>query len=405
MKNTKRIFTHSELATAKDCLQKWEYRYLIGWRSMFPSIPTIEGKAIHAALADYYAGSPLGECMNKIDRIFSAYITRVKIEQIDELQESRELCLKVFMNYVEYWRDHGDFSPAKHPQTGAPLIEVNFRVPVVTPSGRVSRVHQLAGSIDLIVQDKEGLFWVCDHKTKDFISDTMGERMVLDQQLRIYSWAAQLYLGIPIEGAIYNAIRKKTPSQVKINKDGTPSLAKSDTTVEALCAMLEKQDETLRGLSEDDWKKYSKIAGRKLARCIDFDAYAPEVARLRGVRWFERFHQPYNEDDYRLIQAEVYQVCKSVHEAEFYPKNDSACDHWGGCPYRPICMGLNPEDYFELGSEKHAELDKIEDRPCLLKGKPFKPMACSGKKSVVCENSGEIEQKTGFAAILDAVNY
>ena len=350
----KRLITHSELQTAKDCLQKWQWRYGFGYRRKLISPSTLFGVALHEGLEAYYKGRYWGQdyksvklnALSNANLVFNHYI-KAHLGDIGEKEadyvDQWGLCTSVMENYIEHYWDN-DFTPMPDPlpldsegaisEHALPLVEAEFRVPVFTPKGIRSSKWIMGGKIDLIVMI-DGEYWVVDHKTRATISDTAFDRLAMDQQMISYCHNAQLYWGVPIAGAIYNIVRRKTPGEVKINKDGTVSAQKCDTDLNIYIATLERQDEYLCSLTPEERKKNKQACG------IDFDKYAPEISRLRGIKFFDRHYQRYSQEDYQEIQMEIYQVTKLLHEAVWFPKNDAACDRFSGCAYRGLCMKLD----------------------------------------------------------------
>jgi len=385
-KTVKTIITHSELQTIKDCPQKHEYRYKIGWIGKTVGISTLFGSAIHDALEQFYLKNGIDEALKAVGTVFSRFfITNHDLPEwkLNEYLEAETLAVQVIRNYAEHYRDN-DFEIAFDPISHRPMVEIEGLVPVYTPNGRASKLFLFAFKLDLVVVINDEL-WIVDHKTRADINDSIAERLVIDQQMRAYAWAASVYFGIPIAGVIYNIIRKKTPGEVKINKNGTVSIQKCDMRQEDYIDALERQDEYLCGLTPEERKE------KKLACGLDFDAYAPEIKRLKDVRFFDRFQQRYNLDDLKSAQQEIYQASLMLHHCHYPYKNDAACDHWGGCQYRSLCMGLNPQaqERFTLADRKHTELDMQFIHP--PRGRGF----------VIEEEGPEV---MGMDGILDAVN-
>ena len=439
---TKRVITHSELQTAKDCLQKWQWRYGFGYRKHRIGPSTLFGSAIHRALEIYYVGRHektsrreiLKEGKLAIYAIFDKYIINhyADLENADAWNEQKALCEQVFQNYVDHYWDF-DFFPAVEPVSGRPLVEMEFRVPVFTPAGRRSSRFVMGGKVDAIVMH-EGEYWVLEHKTRDSISESSFDRLLLDQQTRSYCHNAQIYLGVPVAGVIYNIIRRRTPGEAKINQDGTVSSQRVDMDPRKYRRVLweqaeflnhqkafydhsvkeieelKAQNEELKPIIKDgklarrqmDMKKYQDklaelnpvvqtgeeaerkfeeneglidgfketLTDCKFARSLPMEKYNQEIERQESVKFFERHPQPYSEIDYAEIQMEIYQVSKTLIEAVWFPKNDAACDHWGGCAYRPLCMGLDPAGQFVMmsDSEAHTELSETEFHPPKQRG-------------------------------------
>jgi hypothetical protein len=372
----RKLWTHSELQAGKDCLQKWLFAYQFGYTSRYLTPTILIGSGGHRGLEGIYRREPFGETVAGIKSIFSGYVEKnysaIPEDLLPKYSEAAQLTVDVVTNYRYHWRGR-DFKVATHPESGRPLIEVEFKLPVYTPAGITSRLFDVGGKIDLVVEEEREL-WIADHKFRLNIDADIEERMIIDQQLRLYAWAMTMCLGRPIAGAILNVVRRKVPGKPKINKDGTVSTAKMDTDVDTYIKAIEAQE---RILCEQAPAMVAANEGKKRPKkipMIDWDKYAPEIRRLNGVKFFGRYKQRYTENDLMRAQFELYQNSLMIHQAKFYPQNDAACEHWGGCRFKPLCTGRcqDPMADYAVKKNTHAELDgdfvlKPVRKPYLLK--------------------------------------
>jgi len=371
----KKILTQSEIATFKACPQKHWWRYRLLWVPYLVAASTLEGAGDHKGLEFLYKGLPYDVCELAIREIFDNYLLKHQeaISKPDDYREARERCVKVFQNYISYWWGK-DNRTAHHPDTGEPLIETEFQIPIYSPSGRASRLFMLRGKWDrLVIIDGE--VWIEENKTRAEISETSGDRLVLDQQARIYCYAAMIYLGIPVRGVYYNLLRRKDAGRPGINKDGTVSVQRVDTTLDVYMDTLHRQDAYLKSLTEEDRK------ARKQAKGLTWEKYEKEIERIKNIKWFDRFYQPYDEIDYREVQNDLYQISLQMHQCKYPYKNDGACDHWGGCQYRPVCQDRDPEPYFRVASKKHSELYATHFHAPL--GEPYRLLGQERKAKII----------------------
>ena len=380
----KRIITNSEISCWKGCPQEHEYRYEIGWRPKgADNLAALSGSGIHKGIEWLYLGETFESCVGAIRALFNGHVTP-RMQEIDDPQkywDARDQTVEIFKNYITHWWGQ-DSMTAVHPVTGKPLIEYEFEIPVYTPAGRASKLFSLRGKVDRVIFD-DGEYWIQDHKSKaDLSNKNMLDFLVYDQQMRMYCWATQIYLGIPIAGADYNLIRRKSHGKPSINKNGEVSVQSVDMPVDVYTQALVDQDWYLTSLSEEERKEKKLVSG------LNWEKYDKEIERLKNVKWFDRVRQRYSSDDYRDIQLEIYHVTRQMHSCTFPHKAQSSCDHWSGCRFKPICQGLDPEGMFTRSSNRHPELDQNDFHPPL--GKPYK-----------------IEDKPkriGFENLLDAVN-
>ena len=145
-------------------------------------------------------------------------------------------------------------------------VEREFQVPLRDAAGDVLRwkdregtiweIH-LVGRLDMLVKDFSDRIWLVDHKTSKDKLDTEG--LIMDDQMTIYIWAVEQIIGLPIEGALYNVLRKKLPTIPMQLKAGGLSQDKSiDTTLEVYMAEVERLE-----LNPDDYAKMVDILSNK----------------------------------------------------------------------------------------------------------------------------------------------
>jgi hypothetical protein len=348
-----KIVTHSELSSIKNCPKYWHYAYEKGLRSPYTTDAAVVGSGIHTILEHHYKGTDWYETTTELQK----NLHELYLGDQPKIQTAHRKILDIYYYYLEFcgldrfhadptW--HNDFRVAYH--NGKPLVEVEFLVPIFTPSGRKSRLFQLAGRVDLVAEDQYGNLWIVDHKTKVTVPVSMPN-MVIDQQPRAYAFAMSVFLGRPIKGAIYNVIRRDTPNEPKINKNGELSIAKISTTQDKFIEAFERQDDYLRSLSE------SERSAKKLKPCLDFNKYEDLVANLRDNRYLGRFYQEYTKDDMKQAQLELYQAAMLTHYMEYPYKNDRACDSFGGCEFKPLCHGYGDESMYTVSGKRHNELN------------------------------------------------
>lgn len=68
-------------------------------------------------------------------------------------------------------------------------------------------------------------------------------------------------------------------------------------------------------------------------------------------------------DDFQVVglEEELYQLSVDLRTCRFFYRNPSACSHWGGCPYRCLCIEDTPEARrsFVRLEERHPELTRV----------------------------------------------
>src|SRR5690606_30397833 len=115
--------------------------------------------------------------------------------------EQRELGISILSNYLQFAKQNDNFE--------ALMTEQQFEVPIRHPVDGTP-VGLLVGTFDGIVRTPDGL-WLLEHKTSaDRWSEDSVDPGYLDQVIG-YMYAGQLVFGQPLDGVLFNILRKKVP--------------------------------------------------------------------------------------------------------------------------------------------------------------------------------------------------
>lgn len=99
------------------------------------------------------------------------------------------------------------------------MPELTFRVPI--PGCRTEEGF-LIGTVDkLLIHEPTGRIWILDHKT--FSQETRYDTEITNMQFMSYAWGISQLIGQPVEGVIYDGIRKKLPKPPRKLQDGSLS--------------------------------------------------------------------------------------------------------------------------------------------------------------------------------------
>lgn len=276
--------------------------------------------------------------------------------------DGEALCHRVMDNYCSFYGEDDELFNVALDPWGRRCIEYEGKVPIYTPAGRASSLFEIAFKVDVVVDIPDGPMkglWIVDHKFRETISPSSFQRLVIDFQMLTYTWALSVYWNKRIRGAIYNLATRKVPARPYVNKNGLISKAACHSTFDIFYDALLTQQRYLEGLSEEQRKEVKP----KQAECLNIYDYEDLLKDQLEHHFFYRHFQEYSEADLKGAQMELYQICKDLHTCEYWYKNESSCDHWGGCHFRSICMGLPPDNRFEMGGPKHVELamDKFRE--------------------------------------------
>jgi len=259
-------------------------------RKGLPQVALHVGSAVHYGLEAQALGlDPLGAIEKFFDveaaRVAREYADRVGapmgLEERNQLAESRVLVRAMIQRYFDKW---GWDNPLGDYEYIAP--EVSFRVPI--PLEKYADEIDYTGPRLFLVGTFDGLgrkrnvtptreVWLIEHKTYSQRPDFSS--LQTDDQMHGYSWAAQQLFGIPVAGALYDGIAKKTPTVPQILLAGTVSVAWVDTDAETMLKRIQE-------CHGDAWHDLPLMAGKK-QKVVDgvpqtlMDHYEPFIARLQ----------------------------------------------------------------------------------------------------------------------------
>ena len=219
----------SDMAGFKQCQVRWNYssplrRHL---EVAYPPVFFFLGSGIHSALATYYEHN-----INPVTAFKLWYWWRMRqyglngivlsAERKQEYAEQAKLGVGMLKHYRRTY-------PSDKERFELVLAESRFNVPIRTLSGRKSGHYYASGIFDGVIVDSQGLYWLLEHKT---YKSVRGEQQFeLSDQAKMYVYAAQEQYGLPVQGILYNILRKNIPTVPRELARGGISKNKSiDTT-------------------------------------------------------------------------------------------------------------------------------------------------------------------------------
>lgn len=291
-------FTHTKIDLWRNCRQKFYYRckkFLVP-----PSEPAYFrfGRIIHLALADWHIRNRMenpqerrDETLTSLDREYGAEIEQLKRniffqEEIDELEFEREIAKTMIKGYMEKYPEE-DFEVL--------VVERKFEVPILHPDGRTCQHTQFAGVIDAILL-WNGKLWLMENKTAKNINGSYLHRLQLDTQISGYVYGAEVTLGEPIHGILYNILPK---SQLRLKQNETP-------------------DSLLQRIKEDYQGKLQFVRHEVYRNPYDLQRFQYELWAIAQEHWWMRNASK-----------------------EFYYRNPSQCgfpSSGATCPYFDLCI-------------------------------------------------------------------
>lgn len=201
----------------------------------------------------------------------------------------------------------------------------------VDDEGTLREVHIVPiyyhGTMDRIVVDKYGRWWILDYKTAKG-ADT--NKLETDDQISAYLWAAEKHFGRKIHGFIYLQLTKEAVQQPRRLKDGTLSTAKGQKTTYSL----------VRQAIIDDYGSVS-AAPSKYVKFLNDMAMTEEPEGDRFIRWdYVYRNRGQIESTYEHILGELQLMLQQELYCFPTPTRDCIWD----CPIRDMCIAMDKKD-------------------------------------------------------------
>lgn len=227
------ISTHSMIKTFRRCPKQTQYKYVQRLKPKISGRPLTEGTWMHKLLEVHSKGGDWKVQHQILSAKYAGYFDEEK-EMLGNLPVD---CARLMKSYL--W--HYEKDPWK-------IVEVEYTIECELPDGTIYR-----GRVDLIVENQYGL-WIVDHKFNARLPDLSFR--LLDAQSALYVWGAR-QSGIPVEGHIWNYVKRKVPSTPALLKDGSRlSRAKCETDYPTLVLAIKKYG--LDPAPYKDWLKRLK---------------------------------------------------------------------------------------------------------------------------------------------------
>lgn len=261
----------------------------------------------------------------------------------DEFETHRILGLNMLKYYRHYAEEFDDFDVL--------MAEHTFSVPIIDPSngkvlmwrdwrdGEMKEVHA-RGTSDAIIRHKQtGVHGILEHKSAVDITDTYFEKLSKDEQCTSYVSAARLeakVYGLPytdVRDVLYNAVRKAFPRPPTINKNGMPSINRSQesTTYEMFVQAVQ---ESGRAIIVQNDPKY-----------ISYMQYLQDVGHEQFI---VRKTVPRNHHEIASHRENLFnQAVDMLNDPSIYPNptGEFSCTR---CPFRVPCIAKDDGSDWEM---------------------------------------------------------
>lgn len=355
----------SDVTAYKGCRRKfWLSSPLYqGLEAIKPHAPFFTGRVIHTALEDYYmTGLPLGVTTHRAVEVEQARALALGTPEdlLNEMLDEQLPLIYGMMEHYELWINSRRFKrqPFSDPELEFLDMETNFVVPLKNSEGAESNLIQFGGRFDGVVRRlTDGSLWLFETKTTRSIDEFMNS-LIQPPQARAYIFAARELLGAPLEGVIYNLLRKKVPTEPRILVNGGLSVAANiDTSLEAFLTFAKNH--------------HANLSTEEVV-----DLYRDRLEALKAEnRYFTRVALRFTDDNIATFGRHLHRVGLEMVRSS----TDMYANHsWSNCTfcgYKAICNMLEegqPWDVVNeaLGGAYRVRTDRVL-RPAYLLGKRF----------------------------------
>jgi hypothetical protein len=284
----------SQASTLRSCKMKYKFQYIDKLTPIKTKSSLTLGKIIHDCFEKYYNGMDNKDILAYINLSFAKEIANVGPEDVEDLTLAKYTALGMWL-YYPHDKHFEDMQP-----------EVDFNV-------SMGWGVRLVGRVDGLIK-KNNKYWIREAKTTGLSIRQFEGRMQTSYQATGYMWAVQKALGKPIQGLMYDCLKK-------------PLLRKRSTET-----------------AEDFGKRI-------------MDDYGDPI---KQKHYFTRHYTYRTPDDLRRYEEDMKKLIKDLRRSrnqELWYRNPDACFMYNSeCPYRKICFMDTPDPLtLELYFKKDAE--------------------------------------------------
>ena len=379
----------SDRRTFRRCLRKWDFQSSLrgNWQyaGTEQNINFWFGSAIHFSMEDYHGENKFGDPR----KAFWAYYQAFPANELPMGAEAYyELGMAMLSYYLTWYKRHNDvtdfetalvdpetrqlYDPHKVKKTNKMeyTVEQSFILPLNTyvaidANGNIRKTFFdvqdpsnisftyngiecdivpicYHGTMDRIVCDKYGRYWILDYKTAKG-ADT--NKLDTDDQISAYLWAFEKWFGIKPYGFIYLQLTKEAVQEPKRLKNGELSVDKKQKTTYSL-------------LKQEIIKDYGTVnaAPDKLIRFLNHMAAIESPEGDRFIRWdfVKRTPEQIKSTEEHIIGELRHMLWEDLY---CYPTPTRDCI-WD-CPCRDLCLALDRKDEVAV----NEFMQNFEQRP------------------------------------------
>ena len=379
----------SDRRTFRRCLRKWDFQSSL--RGNWQHIGTEQninfwfGSAIHFSMEDYHGENKFGDPR----KAFWAYYQAFPADELPMGAEVHyELGMGMLSYYLTWYKRHNDvtgfetalvdpethqlYNPHKVKKTDKMeyAVEQSFILPLSTyvavdVNGNIRKAFFNVqdpscisftyngvecdivpicyhGTMDRIVCDKYGRYWILDYKTAKG-ADT--NKLDTDDQISAYLWAFEKWFGIKPYGFIYLQLTKEAVQEPKRLKNGELSVDKKQKTTYSL-------------LKQEIIKDYGTVnaAPDKLIQFLNHMASIESPEGDRFIRWDFVKRTP---EQIRSTEEHIMGELRHMLWDDLYCYPTPTRDCIWDCPCRDLCLALDRKDEIAV----NEFMQNFEQRP------------------------------------------
>lgn len=379
----------SDRRTFRRCLRKWDFQSSL--RGNWQHIGTEQninfwfGSAIHFSMEDYHGENKFGDPR----KAFWAYYQAFPANELPMGAEAHyELGMAMLSYYLTWYKRHNDvtdfetalvdpethqlYNPHQVKKTDKMeyAVEQSFILPLntyvaVDTNGNIRKAFFNVqdpscisftyngvecdivpicyhGTMDRIVCDKYGRYWVLDYKTAKG-ADT--NKLDTDDQISAYLWAFEKWFGIKPYGFIYLQLTKEAVQEPKRLKNGELSVDKKQKTTYSL-------------LKQEIINDYGTVnaAPAKLIQFLNHMASIESPEGDRFIRWDFVKRTP---EQIRSTEEHIMGELRHMLWDDLYCYPTPTRDCIWDCPCRDLCLALDRKDEIAV----NEFMQNFEQRP------------------------------------------
>lgn len=369
----------SDRRVFRRCLRKWEFQSSLkgNWKRIGTeqNINFWFGSAIHFAMEDYHGENKFKDPR----RAFWAYYQSFSKDELPAGADGMyELGIAMLSYYLTWYASHNKVTgfqtawvnPETHELSATcqvgylPTVEQSFNIPLnvyavtnVVTDEIVDVIYSLEGreidfdkeytwetdygrilvkyipicyhgTMDRIVVDRYGRFWILDYKTAKG-ADT--NKLETDDQISAYIWAFEKWFGFKPYGFIYLQLTKEAVQEPKRLQNGTLSVDKRQKTTYSLA-------------KQEIINDYGSVNAAP-NKVVEFLNHLAEIESPEGDKFIRWDFVKRTTEEIAATEKHIYEELSQMLNPNlgYYPSPTRDCI-WD-CPIRDLCLATDRNDH------------------------------------------------------------